>query len=207
MPDLSERWDLVAIAINARLAELTMSQADLAQRAQINEITIRELQNEVVKPRRPKTKAAISRALGWTPDSIDLVLQGERPMVVSVQGADASSLSEGPDTSQMWRYIGRLEDRIWRLEELVEEMGEALQQATDDLATVADHVDEGFVVSDFTFMGFRPRRPQAGPNLWESQGLKLLPDEETQMAANTGDPKAKKGPRRKPAPPADQDDV
>jgi transcriptional regulator with XRE-family HTH domain len=73
-------WAAVASAIQARLAELDMTQADLASRAGVAPETVRELRTNL-KPRRrsPRTLTAISEALGWSSDHLSNVLRGTRP--------------------------------------------------------------------------------------------------------------------------------
>lgn len=77
---MAKDWDAVAAAIRARLAEIDMTQADLAARAGVALMTVRELQHNL-KPRRrnPRTLAAVSEALGWPADYLARVLDG-RPV-------------------------------------------------------------------------------------------------------------------------------
>ena len=77
---MAKDWDAVAAAIRARLAEIDMTQADLAARAGVALMTVRELQHNL-KPRRrnPRTLAAVSEALGWPADHLARVLDG-RPV-------------------------------------------------------------------------------------------------------------------------------
>lgn len=73
-------WDAVSRAIQTRLAELDMTQAELASRAGVALMTVRELQHNL-KPRRrnPRTLATVSEALGWPSDHLSEVLRGKRP--------------------------------------------------------------------------------------------------------------------------------
>lgn len=77
---MSKDWDAVATAIKNRLAELDMTQAELAARAGVALMTVRELQHNL-KPRRrnPRTLAAVSEALGWPSDQIARILDREHP--------------------------------------------------------------------------------------------------------------------------------
>lgn len=73
-------WDAVSAAIKARLDELDMTQAELAQRAGVALMTVRELQHNL-KPRRrnPRTLAAVSEALGWPSEHLSEILRGQQP--------------------------------------------------------------------------------------------------------------------------------
>jgi transcriptional regulator with XRE-family HTH domain len=77
---MAKDWDAVATAIKNRLAELDMTQAELAARAGVALMTVRELQHNL-KPRRrsPRTLGAVSEALGWASDQIARILDGEHP--------------------------------------------------------------------------------------------------------------------------------
>jgi transcriptional regulator with XRE-family HTH domain len=71
-------WDAVAAAIRARMAEIDMTQAELAARAGVALMTVRELQHNLTPRRRsPRTLAAISEALGWPADQISRLVGGE----------------------------------------------------------------------------------------------------------------------------------
>lgn len=74
---MTKDWDAVAAAIRARLAETDMTQAELATRAGVALMTVRELQHNL-KPRRrsPRTLNAVSEALGWPPGRIAEILEG-----------------------------------------------------------------------------------------------------------------------------------
>ena len=72
-------WDAVAAAIRARLVDIDMTQAQLAARAGVALMTVRELQHNL-RPRRrnPRTLAAVSQALGWPPDRLARIVEGEQ---------------------------------------------------------------------------------------------------------------------------------
>ena len=73
-------WQAVSDAIKARLAELDMTQAELAQRAGVSLETVRELQHNL-RPRRrnPRTLAAVSTALDWPEDRLAVIVAGKDP--------------------------------------------------------------------------------------------------------------------------------
>jgi transcriptional regulator with XRE-family HTH domain len=77
---VAKDWDAVAAVIKDRLTEIDMTQAELAARAGVALMTVRELQHNL-KPRRrsPRTLTAVSEALGWPGDQLTRILDGERP--------------------------------------------------------------------------------------------------------------------------------
>lgn len=89
---MAKDWAAVAAAIQARLAELDMTQAELAARAGVALMTVRELQHNLAARRRsPRTLAAVSEALGWPSDHLTRILEGER---VANPDADDPVLAE-----------------------------------------------------------------------------------------------------------------
>lgn len=75
---MAKDWDAVAAAIQDRLMELDMTQAELAQRAGVALMTVRELQHNLKSRRRnPRTLAAVSVALGWPSEQLAKVLDGQ----------------------------------------------------------------------------------------------------------------------------------
>lgn len=75
---MAKDWDAVATAIRHRMAEIDMTQADLASRAGVALMTVRELQQNLTPRRRsPRTLSAVSEALGWPSDQIARILDGQ----------------------------------------------------------------------------------------------------------------------------------
>lgn len=75
---MAKDWDEVAAAIRTRMAEIDMTQADLAARAGVALMTVRELQQNLQPRRRnPRTLTAVSEALGWPGDHIARILEGQ----------------------------------------------------------------------------------------------------------------------------------
>ena len=76
---MAKDWDAVATAIRARMTEIDMTQADLAARAGVALMTVRELQQNLTPRRRnPRTLSAVSEALGWPADQLARILDGQK---------------------------------------------------------------------------------------------------------------------------------
>jgi transcriptional regulator with XRE-family HTH domain len=108
-------WAAVAVAIQARLDELDMTQADLASRAGVAPETVRELRTNL-RPRRrsPRTLTAVSEALGWPPDHLATVLNGSQGE--AAKPGEAGEL--GAITQELVTIAGRLTDIAARLGKL-----------------------------------------------------------------------------------------
>jgi transcriptional regulator with XRE-family HTH domain len=65
---------------------LRLSQNDVAQAAGVTERTYRQVEKAEAGDRTPTTLRGIAEALGWTPASIDLVVDGGEPQVATVTG-------------------------------------------------------------------------------------------------------------------------
>lgn len=75
---LHEDWDAVAVAITQRLADLRITQQDLAARARVSPVTVRELQrNAAPRKRQARTLAVISEALEWPSGYLEAKLMGK----------------------------------------------------------------------------------------------------------------------------------
>lgn len=77
---MARQWAAVAKAMQARLAQLDMTQADLVQRSRLAPMTIRELlYNQEQRRRSSQTLAAVSEALGWPSRYLQDVAEGRDP--------------------------------------------------------------------------------------------------------------------------------
>lgn len=111
---MAKDWDAVAAAIRARLVEIDMTQADLAARAGVALMTVREMQHNLTPRRRnPRTLAAVSEALGWPADQLARILEGEAttpvdaddPVVVELDAVKA-------DLAAIVRRLDAIEHRL-----------------------------------------------------------------------------------------------
>lgn len=77
---MADDWTAVARAINQRVDELGMTQRKLAERSQVSQAIIREIQqNKIQRRRNAKTLEALSVALDWHAEHLSAVLDGQRP--------------------------------------------------------------------------------------------------------------------------------
>ncbi len=97
-------WKRVAEAVTSRLVELGMSWTALYDSGAISEPTMRAMRRG--QPlQRPYKRAALTRALGWTPDSIDRLLAGKPAQLVEPVAA-------GPSYEQ----VAQLPERVSAIE-------------------------------------------------------------------------------------------
>jgi transcriptional regulator with XRE-family HTH domain len=76
MTDRSDRWGNVRDAIDDRMRSLAMSQADLVRASGVSDTTVRPVMKGTEGNYRPESLRRISRALGWTAESIEEILTG-----------------------------------------------------------------------------------------------------------------------------------
>jgi transcriptional regulator with XRE-family HTH domain len=110
-------WQAVAEAINTRLAELEMTQQELAIRSGVSVSTVRQLQRGVEKRRGERTLADVSEALRLAPGHLSAV-------------ADGRSSPPEAETSADEREVGELA----RLRHAVEALNERLDAVERRLA-------------------------------------------------------------------------
>ncbi|GAA0514092.1 hypothetical protein GCM10011581_36840 [Saccharopolyspora subtropica] len=125
---MSEDWAAVARAINERVRELGWRQKELAERSNVSQAIVREIQHHVVERRRSaRTLESLSVALGWHPQHLHSVLHGRKPPEPD------EPTSVGPET--VWSRLDALEQRMV-------EITERLDDLKSDLAEVLDQVRE-----------------------------------------------------------------
>ncbi len=108
---MTTRWARLAEAVEARRHALMLSQSELAAQAGISESTVRSIENERREGYRLGTLRELSKALGWTPLSIDLILDGGDPVE-----ADTDDDGEAGD---LRTEISHLRDEVAQLRALV----------------------------------------------------------------------------------------
>ncbi|GAA2999595.1 helix-turn-helix domain-containing protein [Actinokineospora diospyrosa] len=73
-------WNAVAKVVDRRIREIGVSQRELAQRSQVSQAVIREIQYNTVQRRRStRTLEALSQVLDLHPDHLTAVLEGTNP--------------------------------------------------------------------------------------------------------------------------------
>lgn len=79
------RWEQVGDAVRARITELRLTNAEVQRRSGVSDKTLTGYLNG--EPIRRADKArGLCEALGWTPDSIDRILDGDEPVVAGADG-------------------------------------------------------------------------------------------------------------------------
>lgn len=103
---MGKDWDAVATAINTRMAELELSQRELAERSGVSVATLRQIQNNYSPKRRsPRLLSAISEALRWPPGRLAEMLEGS-----AAEHDEEASLRE--DIEQLRGELRDLRNRV-----------------------------------------------------------------------------------------------
>jgi hypothetical protein len=111
--NVAEDWEAVAHAISDRMAELRVTQMDVAAKARISLTTLRELQHNInPRRRRPQTLTALSEALGWPPDYLAATLHGDRAQPYADESHDPVLGS----LNSIERELGELRQRVEQIE-------------------------------------------------------------------------------------------
>ena len=110
---MAEDWAAVASAIDDRLAQLRVTQMEVATRARISLTTLRELPRDTACANaRPQTLSALSEALDWGADYLTKVLSGDnaRPHADEERDPVLKSLAS------IERELSQLRDRVDQIE-------------------------------------------------------------------------------------------
>ncbi len=122
---MSEHWATVAEAINERVDQLGWRQRELAERSQVSQAIVREIQHHTVERRRSsRTLESLSTTLGWHPQHLGALLHGRTPPVLEESSAGSQAI----------------QSRLDGFEERLAEINERLDELKSDIATVIDHL-------------------------------------------------------------------
>ena len=118
-----EKWDQVAASIRAAMDEQHLTKADLLRLAGITRPTLNSYLagNPIGSLKR---RWAICEALGWTDDSIDLILQGGQPEPHVAGVAGPTGLSD-VDLNELMVLLDEIQ---LRQRSVIDEIGRKLQQ-------------------------------------------------------------------------------
>ncbi|CRK56775.1 hypothetical protein [Alloactinosynnema sp. L-07] len=123
---MTEDWAAVSKAINERVRELGWQQRTLAEKSQVSQAIVRELQHHTVERRRSaRTLEALSTTLGLHPSHLESVLHGRKPPHPDDPTAEDAN---------------RIESRLDAVELRLAEITDRLADIQADLSVVADHV-------------------------------------------------------------------
>jgi transcriptional regulator with XRE-family HTH domain len=121
---VSDDWAAVAKVINERVNELGWRQRELAERSNVSQAIVREIQHHVVERRRStRTLESLSTALGLHPQHLEAVLRGRKPPEVD----EPVTRSE----TTLWSRLDSLERRM-------DDITDRLDDLKADLATIIE---------------------------------------------------------------------
>jgi transcriptional regulator with XRE-family HTH domain len=106
-------WARVAEQVRARRQDLHMSQRELADVAGTTDRLIGAIERAERDSYQDRTLRAVSTALGWSPDSIELICVGAEPVVRDLPAAPSADVAT---------ELQALRDQVGRLTDLVEQM-------------------------------------------------------------------------------------
>ena len=84
---MSREWARLARAIEAARDVMGLTQVGLAERADISESTVQNLESGVTRKRTPSTLPKVEQALGWAPGSGLAILAGGEPTPINTPSA------------------------------------------------------------------------------------------------------------------------
>jgi hypothetical protein len=132
------RWTNVGAAITERMHELGIDQTRLIEAAGVSDFTIRDLMKGVSRNYRDRSLWSVSKALGWSHDSIHCILGGEPPVVIADQMVPAD-----PDPYEAIRdQLAHLAAQVTALAEQSAWNGEVASRNGERLERLRDEVTQ-----------------------------------------------------------------
>jgi transcriptional regulator with XRE-family HTH domain len=118
---VSEDWAAVAKVINERVNALGWRQRELAERSQVSQAIVREIQNHTVERKRSdRTLEALALALGLHPQHLVAVLHNRIPPAPGRPREDM----DDPVSARLAVIEGRLTEITEQLAELIADVAE-----------------------------------------------------------------------------------
>lgn len=102
---MSKDWQAVAKAVNTRMDELGMTQAELVRDSRVAPMTVQTIRKGEDRNRSPHTLAAISTALRWPPGHLEDIADGS-----------AAVVDDDVRVARLESEIAELRERVERLE-------------------------------------------------------------------------------------------
>ncbi|GLW92325.1 helix-turn-helix domain-containing protein [Actinokineospora globicatena] len=125
---MSEDWAAVAGVIAVRLRELGWRQRELAERSQVSQAIIRELQYHTVERRRSaRTLEALSIALELHPDHLNAVLNGQTPLSVGAPATEEERMRAQLNVLEL-----RLDEVLSRLADVQGQLRALVRHTAED---------------------------------------------------------------------------
>jgi transcriptional regulator with XRE-family HTH domain len=117
-------WRKAADAMRARMAELGLTQFELAARSGISLATIREMLRAQPRHRSVRLLGAVSEALGWPADRLSSILKGTTVDTAAMEhgGGDATN-HVGAELRAIREELARITRRLDALEAATSEDG------------------------------------------------------------------------------------
>lgn len=141
------RWANVGAAITERMHELGIDQTRLIEASGVSDFTIRDLMKGVPRNYRDRSLWSVSKALGWSHESIHCILGAQPPVVVADEVIRAD-----PDPYEAIREqlvglteaVAQLADQSARNGEVASLNGERLERLNHEVTRISTKQESGW---------------------------------------------------------------
>jgi len=130
----SSEWQRLANAVNDRVVELGIDQAELVRRSGLSQPTIRSIMDG--DPRglpRPKSLRKLAVGLGWSAGSVEIVMAGGAPIVEDHQPFHQPPSLAIVSDSDLNERLDRIDERQKVLLDQLREQGQRVQDLYERL--------------------------------------------------------------------------
>ncbi len=168
-------WERLADEVRLRRKQLKLTQTDVAERGGLSVATVRAVETNRSGRLSRRLRRALERAIEWQDGSIDAVLDGSAPRVITAPGAGAATPPVSGDTARATAERFAVAQRLVTMRQAFLEhrdhMSEAARTAMDDEFSAASRETEEALIWMLPWLG-DDERAEAIRILAELRGIR-----------------------------------
>ena len=168
-------WERLADEVRLRRKQLKLTQTDVAERGGLSVATVRAVETNRSGRLSRRLRRALERAIEWQDGSIDAVLDGSAPRVITAPGAAAATPPVSGDTARAAAERFAVAQRLVTMRQAFLEhrdhMSEAARAAMDDEFSAASRETEEALIWMLPWLG-DDERAEAIRILAELRGIR-----------------------------------
>lgn len=150
-------WERLADEVRLRRKQLKLTQTDVAERGGLSVATVRAVETNRSGRLSRRLRRALERAIEWQDGSIDAVLDGGAPRVITAPGAGAATPPVSADTARAAAERFAVAQRLVTMRQAFfehrDQMSEAARAAMDDEFSAASRETEEALIWMLPWLG------------------------------------------------------
>lgn len=150
-------WERLADEVRLRRKQLKLTQPDVAERGGLSVATVRAVETNRSGRLSRRLRRALERALEWQEGSIDAVLDGSPPRILTATGTAPAPPTASADTARAAAERFAVAQRLVRMRQAFlehrDQMPEAARAAMEDEFSAASHETEEALIWMLPWLG------------------------------------------------------